>query len=271
MAPRTGRPHRRIATGFAPRRISVFTEGSKTEPGYIKHWHRLYRDRVQVIVFGGLGAPMQVVESAVETKKREAREARRGRGSASNEYWCVIDVDRHPHVGRAVEKAQANGVAIAVSNPCMPHMFHILGTAPVRYSIGHRDKIRRIRRFQRRRTQLISKLPVATFRYLSTAGQARRVVYADPSTSIDDQASVDSDSRQPCCHPRPATVHRFRLIHDSRFSIHMRVTQDPQPHPIFAFGVLAYRLADCVDGSAVGGDRSPPGVVPGRWSTRCSS
>lgn len=123
MAPRTGHPRRRTTTGVAPRRISVFTEGSKTEPGYIKHWHRLHRDRVQVLVWDGLGAPIQVVERAVETKKRETREARRGRGSASDEYWCVIDVDRHPHVDRAVEKAQANSVAIAVSNPCIELWF----------------------------------------------------------------------------------------------------------------------------------------------------
>lgn len=123
MAPRTGHPRRRITTGVPPRRISVFTEGSKTEPGYIKHWYRLYRDRVQVHVWDGLGAPMQVVERAVETKKQETREARRGRGRASDEYWCVIDVDQHPHVDRAVEKAQANDIDIAVSNPCIELWF----------------------------------------------------------------------------------------------------------------------------------------------------
>ena len=71
----------------------------------------------------GLGAPMTVVDSAVEKKRDEAREARRGRGRASDEYWCVIDVDQHPKLVPAVEKAIANGISVAVSNPCVELWF----------------------------------------------------------------------------------------------------------------------------------------------------
>ena len=60
---------------------------------------------------------MTVVDQAVEQKRHEAREARRGRGRASDEYWCVFDVDQHPNLERAVEKALANGIGVAVSNP----------------------------------------------------------------------------------------------------------------------------------------------------------
>lgn len=101
----------------------MYAEGAKTEPGYLTHWHRAYRDRVQIHVEGGLGVPMTVVDRAVEQKRRETREARRGRGRASDEYWCVIDIDQHPNVGSAVEKALANGIGVVVSNPCIELWF----------------------------------------------------------------------------------------------------------------------------------------------------
>lgn len=66
---------------------------------------------------------MTVVDLAIRQKHHEAREARRGRGRASNEYWCVFDVDQHPNVGAAIEKALANGICVAVSNPCVELWF----------------------------------------------------------------------------------------------------------------------------------------------------
>ena len=66
---------------------------------------------------------MTVVNRAVEQKRSEAREARRGRGRASDEYWCVIDVDRHANLGPAIEKALANDIGVAVSNPCIELWF----------------------------------------------------------------------------------------------------------------------------------------------------
>lgn len=126
MSRRPPRPPRRLeraSPGIAPRQIAVFAEGSKTEPDYLAHWHRAHRDRVQVVVDGGLGAPVTVVDRAADQKHQEAREARRGRGRASDEYWCVFDVDQHPNVGQAIEKALANGISVAMSNPCIELWF----------------------------------------------------------------------------------------------------------------------------------------------------
>ncbi len=66
---------------------------------------------------------MTVVDRAVAAKRHEAREARRGRGRASDEYWCVFDIDQHPKVGPAIEKARTNGIGVAVSNPCIELWF----------------------------------------------------------------------------------------------------------------------------------------------------
>ena len=101
----------------------MFAEGRRTEPDYLAYWHRANRGRVQVVIDGGLGAPMTVVDRAADQKRQEAKEARRGRGRASNEYWCVFDVDQHPNVGQAIDKALANGISVAMSNPCIELWF----------------------------------------------------------------------------------------------------------------------------------------------------
>jgi hypothetical protein len=67
----------RRPTGAAKRRsILVFTEGSKTEPIYLTHWHRLYRERVIITVDHFHGTPLRIVEEAVATRTRDLREAR---------------------------------------------------------------------------------------------------------------------------------------------------------------------------------------------------
>ena len=121
--PRRPRSLGRASPGSAPRQIAVFAEGSKTEPDYLANWYRAYRDRVQVNITGGLRDPTTTVERAVSQKRSEAREAKRGRGRASDEYWCVIDDDERSSVSLAVEKAEANGIHVAVSNPCVELWF----------------------------------------------------------------------------------------------------------------------------------------------------
>ena len=105
MSRRPPRPLGRASPGSTPRRVAVFTEGRKTEPDCLAHWHRAHRDRVQVVILGGLGAPMTVVGRALDQKRSEASEAKRGR--ASGRYWCVMDVDQHANSGSKAGKATA--------------------------------------------------------------------------------------------------------------------------------------------------------------------
>jgi hypothetical protein len=69
------------------------------------------------------GTPMSLVEKAVEMKTKEAREERRGRGSAHEEYWCVFDVDTHPYLAEAMELARRHRINLAISNPCIELWF----------------------------------------------------------------------------------------------------------------------------------------------------
>ena len=66
MTPRRGDGPSRAGKSSAAQRqsILVFTEGKKTEPVYLTHWHRMYRERVIVTVDEFHGAPLQLVETA---------------------------------------------------------------------------------------------------------------------------------------------------------------------------------------------------------------
>lgn len=108
---------------FNRRQILVFTEGERTEDGYLVHWRREFRERVLVNVDPFHGGPLQLVDRAAATKRREAHEQKRGRGRAHDEYWCVFDVDRHPNINQAIDKALANSIHVVVSNPCIELWF----------------------------------------------------------------------------------------------------------------------------------------------------
>lgn len=105
------------------RQLLVFTEGERTEDGYLVHWRRAYRDTVLVTVSDFHGAPLSLVNRAVDAKREESRDAARGRGRAHDEVWCVFDRDLHPNVPEALDKAVANGVGIVLSNPCIELWF----------------------------------------------------------------------------------------------------------------------------------------------------
>ncbi|HUN33574.1 MAG TPA: RloB family protein, partial [Trebonia sp.] len=121
---RGGEPRRPAASGVGERRsILVFTEGQRTEPIYLTHWHRLHRQSVIVTIDGFHASPMQLVEEAVAKRAIDQRAARRGQGAPYDEYWCVFDVDEHPHLERALEVAARSEISIALSNPCIELWF----------------------------------------------------------------------------------------------------------------------------------------------------
>jgi RloB-like protein len=120
---RGGEPKRRV-TGAAKRHsVLVFTEGKQTEPVYLTHWSRAYRDKIIVTIDAFHGTPLSLVQEAVARRATDLRAARRGGGDAYSEYWCVFDIDEHPNVARALELAAASGVSVSVTNPCIELWF----------------------------------------------------------------------------------------------------------------------------------------------------
>lgn len=110
---------RRGSGGRPPRRqVLVFTEGKVTEPTYLAAWGRRVRTHTIVNLDDRTGRdPRGLVEMAVDAKRTEAKEERRSRGRAHDEYWCVFDVDEHTRLREALELAAAHDIHIALSNP----------------------------------------------------------------------------------------------------------------------------------------------------------
>lgn len=119
MAP----PRRTVAAQPSRVELLVFAEGEVTEEEYLKHWHRRFRGRVNVEIHEFHGTPLALVERAAEEKRANERAAKRGRGRAHDEVWCVFDVDVHPHLAEAIEMATRNGINLAISNPCIELWF----------------------------------------------------------------------------------------------------------------------------------------------------
>lgn len=118
---------RRVGSREPKKRVIVICEGEKTEPDYLLQLSRRTRTAlVQLeILDSDHTAPKKLVEVACEELKALAREAKKARDAVArnDEVWCVFDVDQHPLIPEALQQAEANGVHIALSNPCIELWF----------------------------------------------------------------------------------------------------------------------------------------------------
>jgi len=107
-------------------RVLIVCEGEKTEPNYFKSLKKeLKLTAVEVEIEGKMcgSAPISVVDYALSLKKDAKR------SPIKTEYdviWCVIDVEAptpHQSLDRAMDKSKANGLKIALSNPCFEYWY----------------------------------------------------------------------------------------------------------------------------------------------------
>lgn len=118
---RERRPARRAEPIEPRRRLLVVAEGDVTEREYMNGFVSKCRNPLVSFDFvGDAGVPMtlvgrakQLADAAVEAAQREQDDY-----LAFDEVWCLFDRDEHPHVGEAREMARANGLKVAMSNPC---------------------------------------------------------------------------------------------------------------------------------------------------------
>ncbi len=116
-------PRRRVSPTALRRELLVFVEGRRTEEMYLVDWHRRCRDRVRATIDPYRAGPLQLVERAVAAQRAEAYDARRARGRAHDQIWCVFDRDEHPNFASAVDLAAHHGIRLAMSNPCIELWF----------------------------------------------------------------------------------------------------------------------------------------------------
>jgi hypothetical protein len=117
-------PHHPLAAHRLARRVLIACEGQATERGYFEAIRRQLH--MPPAVVGVLpqhgGAPRRLVQALLK-----ARDQRRAEGSfdpdAGDTLWAVFDGDEHRRADprgwrEALALAEAEGVRLAVSNPC---------------------------------------------------------------------------------------------------------------------------------------------------------
>lgn len=121
-ANRTRKPARPDPFRDAKRRILVVCEGS-TEKEYVEGFVKSLKSSLVVAVeaHGNAGVPMTVVEEAKRLRQKNTDQAAAENDSniKFDNVWVMFDVDEHPRVEDAKEMARNNGIASAVSNPCI--------------------------------------------------------------------------------------------------------------------------------------------------------
>lgn len=111
--------------------ILIVCEGKKTEPNYI---HALRKElkisTIELEVKPDSGAPISVVNRAIELREKRQQESK-GRTASSQNYdevWCVMDVENphhNPTFQTAVNKANEYGINLAISNPTYEYWYLI--------------------------------------------------------------------------------------------------------------------------------------------------
>lgn len=97
--------------------LLIYSEGKNTEPTYLRGFaHAFGNNLVRIKIEAAAGVPMTLVQSALGAKAAITKT--RNSFEKFDQVWTVFDRDEHPNFEEALELARANGINVAMSNPC---------------------------------------------------------------------------------------------------------------------------------------------------------
>lgn len=98
--------------------VMIVCEGEETEPNYftgLRAAKRYPKDQIQVITpQESKGNDPKTLVKYAKSERAKAKNA----GLPYDEVWCVFDRDEHQTFAQAIDQANANGIKLAISNPC---------------------------------------------------------------------------------------------------------------------------------------------------------
>lgn len=101
-------------------RIVIYTEGAVTEVEYLRTVRERFSIPKELVIIkkSECTHPDGIVDEAIEAKKRNKSESKKGRDTLVDQWWAVFDTEGHPaSVASAIRKADDNGVYVALSDP----------------------------------------------------------------------------------------------------------------------------------------------------------
>lgn len=113
-------PLKRRVLFKSPRaRVTIYTEGRKTEVDYLNQL-RLYLGALpfELVVVGGVGVPHTIADRLIAEVNIARRQNRSQSYAKTDEFWAVFDRDEHPQVGGAIARCASANIQVAFSNPC---------------------------------------------------------------------------------------------------------------------------------------------------------
>jgi hypothetical protein len=183
--------YRRIKGRKSPGKVIVIVcEGQETEPNYFEALRQKYRLRtLNVRVVSGKGAPISVVNRAVDEKKKI--------DDPADEVWCVFDTENpneNPSLKTAIEKAKKAKLNLAVSNPAFEYWYFIHfdpSSRPFANGQGMKRALKVYIPDYSENANVFPKLDKLTPIAIKNAENLRRLsleswdIFPDPSTGID--------------------------------------------------------------------------------------
>jgi len=129
--PRSAKLLRRRPPSIKPREcVLIVCEGAKTEPQYFEALRkelRLLTVEVEVEGEDCGSSPISVVDYAISLREERARQAQQSLPVVPYDaVWCVMDVEAptpHKSLAAAIDRARANGLKIALSNPMFEYWY----------------------------------------------------------------------------------------------------------------------------------------------------
>ena len=115
--------YRRLGSRQPGRCILIVCEGAETEPNYFESLRNYLKlSNIRVKIKDHAGAPISVVEEALDLVEKRNKDIRDGRTNAPQfeAIWCVFDVENpcnNQSFDQAVLIADQNNFSLAVSNP----------------------------------------------------------------------------------------------------------------------------------------------------------
>jgi len=114
-----------------PRFLLCF-EDAVSAPNYFEalRKHKKLRSETFIVDFdASCSDPDGIVKRAMALREEYLKTGDLDEG---DEIWCVVDVNGHTTMNDARQRADANGISLAISNPCFEYwlLLHVEDTAP---------------------------------------------------------------------------------------------------------------------------------------------